>query len=338
MKNMKLLFFVTFILTTILSCRTQIKSDLQFVYSVDKECIYIYSLIDNKAKSIYSTDKVFLNDYFKLLNDSILQVGHQSNMRSETRKRKVYSKYFHRADGDSTFITDNPPYTTEDNYDYLTDSIYHINIKTNKSFLATIKDYEHYEHKTLQIKTRNFDQSGNLISEKDTSFACGGTSSSSKGIRFCDFTRYYAESETVLGKTVISERGDLIMKDGNTNSVLLKFDGHFDPKFGSGYYNPTLSSDGLKTSFQYLAGFLNSGSCIYEMDISTKNKTKLIGEGYFNPIYSPDNKLLLLFSDNRQSKSNTWIKDIYIFDIATKTKKNIGQGENYLWITKKYGR
>jgi len=145
MKNLKLLF-LTFILIMNLGCRNQIKSDLQFVYSIDKDGVYLYSMTDNKAKSIYLTDKVFLNDYCKLLNDSILQVGHQSNMRSETKQRKVYSKYLYRADGDSTFITDNPPYTTEDNYDYLTDSIYHINIKTSKSFLATIKDYEHYEH------------------------------------------------------------------------------------------------------------------------------------------------------------------------------------------------
>jgi len=325
----------SFILTIILSCKTEIKSDLFFLYSVDKDGVYLYSLKDNTTKSIYKTDKVFLNDYFKLLNDSTLQVGHQSKMRSEEKERKVYSKYFYRADGDSTFITDNPPYTTKDSYDYLTDSICNVNIKTAKSFLASVVDYEHYEHSTLKIKTRNFNYDGKLISEKDTSFVCGGTSSSSKGIRFCNFTRYYGESETVLGKTIITERGDLILKEGNTKSVLLKFDGQFDPKFGSGYYNPTLTSDGKKTSFQYLAGFLKSGSCIYEMDIDTKSKTKLIGEGYFNPMYSPDNKLLLLFADNRQSKGNTWINDIYIFDIATKTKRKIGQGENYLWVTRK---
>jgi len=325
----------SFILTIILSCKTEIKSDLFFLYSVDKDGVYLYSLKDNTTKSIYKTDKVFLNDYFKLLNDSTLQVGHQSKMRSEEKERKVYSKYFYRADGDSTFITDNPPYTTKDSYDYLTDSICNVNIKTAKSFLASVVDYEHYEHSTLKIKTRNFNHDGKLISEKDTSFVCGGTSSSSKGIRFCNFTRYYGESETVLGKTIITERGDLILKEGNTKSVLLKFDGQFDPKFGSGYYNPTLTSDGKKTSFQYLAGFLKSGSCIYEMDIDTKSKTKLIGEGYFNPMYSPDNKLLLLFADNRQSKGNTWINDIYIFDIATKTKRKIGQGENYLWVTRK---
>lgn len=322
-------------LTAFFSCKTEIKSDLQFAYTIDKEGVYIYSLTDNTSKSIYKTDRVFLDDYFKLLNDSTIQVGHQSKMRSKEKDRKVYSKYFYRADGDSTVITDNPPYITKDNYDYLTDSVFIINIKTAKSFLASVIDYEHYEHTTLKIKTRNFDQNGNLISEKDTSYVCGGTSSSAKGIKFCNFTRYYGESETVNGKTIITERGDLIMKDGNLKSTLLKFDGHFDPKFGSGYYNPTLTSDGRKTAFQYLAGFLKSGSYIYEMDIDTKTKTKLIGEGYFNPIYSPDNKLLLLFSDNKQSKSNTWINDIYVFDIATKTKIKIRQGENYLWITKK---
>jgi len=329
------LIFCTVGLTTFFSCKTEIKSDLQFAYTIDKEGLYLYSLTKNTAESIYKTDRVFLNDYFKQINDSTLQVGHQSKMTSEEVERKVYSKYFYRADGDSTFITDNPPYTTKDNYDYLTDSIYYINLKTTKSFLASVIDYEHYEHTTLKIKTRNFDPNGNLISEKDTSYVCGGTSSSLKGIRFCNFARYYGESETIDGKTIITERGDLIMKQRNSKSTLLKFDGHFDPKFGSGYYNPTLTSDGKKTTFQYLAGFLKSGSCIYEMDIDTKSKTKLIDEGYFNPIYSPDNKLLLLFSDNRQSKSNTWINDIYVFDIATKTKKKIGQGENYLWITKK---
>jgi hypothetical protein len=326
------LILSSFVLILILSCKTEIKSDLQFVYSVDKDGVYLYSLADKTTKSVYKTDKVFLNNYFKLLNDSTLQVGHQSKMQSEEKERKVYSKYLYRADGDSTFITDNPPYVTKDNYDYLTDSIYIINIKTTKSYLASTVDYEHYEHTTLKIKTKTFNQDGKLISEKDTSFICNGTSSSSKGIRFCDFARFYGESETVLGKTIITERGDLILKEGNTKSTLLNFDGHFDPKFGSGYYNPTLTSDGKKTSFQYLAGFLSSGSCIYEMDIETKNKTKLIGEGYFNPIYSPDNKLLLLFSNNRQSRENTWINDIYIFDIATETNTKVGQGENYLWL------
>lgn len=301
------IIFSSFIFTTIFSCETQIKSDFQFAYTVDKKGVYLYSLTDNKSNAIYKTDKVFLDKYFKQINDNTLQVGHQSEMQKEQKN----------------------------NYDYLRDSIYHINLKTKKSFLATVIDHKHYDNMILEIITRNFNEYGKLISEKDTSYVCNRTSISSQGIEFCNFKRYYGESETILGKTIITEDGDLILKEGNKKSVLLKFDGHFDPKFGSGYYNPTLTSDSKKTSFQYLAGFFNNGSCIYEMDIETKIKTELIGEGFFNPLYSPDNKLLLLFSNNRQSKGNTWIKDIYIFDIETKRKKKIGIGENYLWIKTK---
>lgn len=310
----------------------KLKPDLKFVYSVDKEGVYLHSFKENSNRLIYPTDKVFLNSYFNFVNDSTLQVGHQSKKRSEEKDRKVFSKYFYRADGDSTFITDNPPYTVKDIYEYLTDSIFYIDINSGKSYLARTVDYEHYEHKTLNIKTRQFNLLGKLISEKDTSFNCGGTSTSSKGIRFCDFKRFYSSSEIIQGKTVISKRGDLILKEQETESVLLKFDGNFDPKFGSGYYNPTLSSNGQKVSFQYLAGFLKSGSCIYEMKLKTKSKTKLVGEGFSNPLYSPDNRYLLLFSNNRQAKKRTWINDIYILDVKSKTKKKVAEGENYLWV------
>lgn len=151
MKNLKLIFLLV-ALTIQMGCKIKIKSNLQFVYSVDKEGVFIHSLKDNSVKSIYTTDRIFLNDYFTFVNDSILQVGHQSKQRSEERERKVYSKYFYRVDGDSTFITDNPPYTIKDNYDFLTDSILYVNIKTGKNYLTEIVDYEHYEHSTLKKK------------------------------------------------------------------------------------------------------------------------------------------------------------------------------------------
>ncbi len=331
------LVLVTFILSTILRCTTKSKSDLQFVYSVDKEGVYLYSLSDRTTKLLYPTDRVFINSYFSFLNDSILQVGHQSVMRSGKKERKVYSKYLYRAEGDSVFVTDSPPFIVSENYDYVSDSIYYLNIKTGRMYISGIKDFIDYEHKRLEIKTKEFDRNGNIISEHDTSFAEGGTIGSSKGICFSHTTkhfgeRYYAESNNVDGKTIVTERGDLILKEGNSTKILLKFDGVFDPKFGSGYYNPTLSNDGKKTSFQYLAGFLCSNGCVYEMDIKTKSKEKLVGDGFFYPLYSPDNKLLLLFANQRQSKGGTWIKDIYIFDVNTKNKEKVGQGENYLWV------
>ena len=331
MRNYKLIIF-KLMLTTILSCNKPIKSDLQIAYTANNDGVYIYSLTENSLKQIYKAKKVFINEYFKLLNDSIIQVGHQSKKSSKKKERKVYSKYFYKADGDSTFITNYPPYITIDNYDNVTDSIYNINIKTSKSFLASVKDYEHYEYSTLNIHTRDFNQEGKLISQKDTSYS----SRSSSRIRMGNSRRNYGESETVLGKTIITERGNLTIKNGNSNHILLKFKGHFEPKFRNGYSNPTLSSDGKRTAFQYkeFEGLLSNSSCIYEMDINTKSYTKIIEDDYFNPMYSPDNKLLLLYSNNRQSKGNTWINDIYVFEIKTKTKHKIGEGDNYLWIHK----
>jgi hypothetical protein len=327
--------FSTILLTTFLSCNTKIKSNQQFAYTIDKKGVYLYALTNNTPKEIYTTDKIFINDYFKQINDSVLQVGHQSKMRKEEKEKKVYSKYLYRADGDSVFITNNPPYTITENYDYVTDSIYHININTAKSYLYSVVDYEHYEHLSLKIKTRNFNQDGKVIAEKDTAYVCAGTLTTSEGVKFGGLARYYGESEIVLSKKIVTVSGDLILEQGKQRTTLLKYDGNFDPKFGSGYYNPTLTTDSKKVVFQYLAGFLQNGSCIYEMNIDTKNKTKLIGEGYFNPIYSPDNKLLLLFAEKNLLKSSTDGSDIYVFDIASKTKTRIGQGKNYLWITHK---
>jgi hypothetical protein len=247
----------------------------------------------------------------------------ESNNFSNNKSKKVQ---------EGTLITEHSPFTTEGTYNYLTDSIYNIDTKSYKSYLAKTKDYEHYEHSILKIKTREFDNKGNLLVEKDTSFNCGSTTSSSNGIEFGNIKRFYAESETVSEMKIISEDGDLKIKGKNSETLLLKFNGHFDAKFGSGYYNPTLSSDGKKTAFQYLAGFLKNGSCIYEMDIKEKSKVKLVGEDFFKPKYSPDSKFLLLFANSRESKNKTWINDIYVLDIERKNKNKVAKGDNYLWL------
>ena len=298
-----------FILLFHIGCKSDLHSDLQFVFSTDKEGVSIVSLSDNSSKSIYKTNSIFINDYFMFINDSILQIGHQSGLTSDKNETKV---------------------------EYITDTIKNINIQTGANYISKIIDYEHYEHSTLSLQTKIFNEKGEIISNKDTSYACAATINSSKGLKFCSPKRFYSISETITGKTIISDRGDLIIQNKNNKKILLKHNEPFDPKFGSGFYNPTLSRDGLNTSFQYLAGFLKSGSCIYEMNLKTKSKTKLIGEGYSKPLYSPDNKLLLLFSNEREAKANTWIKTISIINIETKMIYGSETGENYLWVPKAY--
>ena len=323
------------------SCRQidkTVNNNLQFIYTIDNDGLYFYDLQNDSTKKIYSTDKVFLSDKVAFLNDTVLIVGHQNPVRHEKQERKVYSKYLYRADGDSTFITDNPPYITIDEHDFVTEQYFAINISNGHFYKCKTIDFEHIEHSTLKICTKEFSMNGNVLHKTDTTFLCGGTSHSSKGIRFCnDEGRFYSKSETVNNKQIISKEGNLYQQEGNTEKMILKFDGHFEPKFGSGYFSPTLSPNGKNVTYQYIAGFLKNGSAIFEMNLETNSKTELIGEGYFDPKYSPDGQKLLVAKNQHQSINNTWINDIYILDIKTKKLKQIGQAENYLWLPKKYG-
>ncbi len=334
----KTLYILSILLTTQCASVSRISKDeisvFQVVYTVDKDGLFLYDLKTGTENKIYSTDQVFLDKKMEFLNDSILLIGHQGQSREEEKERLVYSKYLYRADGDSTFITDNPPYKTFDKHVFLTETFFAININNGSKYKLKTIDYEHIEHSILKIKTTHFDSKGNLENEKDTTVFCSGTSSSYKGIKFCDFERYFSKSEFVENRQVISRRGDLYLINQLDTTLLLKFDGHFDPKFGRGYYSPTISPDGKRISYQYLAGFLKTGSAIYEMDIDTKQERELIGKGYFNPIYSPDGQKLLIAKNQRQAKGNTWINTIYVLDIESGKTRKIGNGTEYLWRPK----
>lgn len=313
-------------------------NNLQFVYTIDKDGLYYYDLHNDSTKKIYSTDKVFLNDKVTFLNDTVLIVGHQNSIRHKKQERKVYTKYLYRADGDSTFITDNPPYITIDEHDFVTEEYFAININNDQVYKCRTVDYEHIDHSTLKIHTKEFSINGQLLQETDTSFLCGATSYTSKGIKFCnDEGRFYSLSETVNNKQIISREGNLIQKVGNVETLILKFDGQFEPKFGSGYFAPTLSPNGNKVTYEYMAGFLKGGSAIYEMNLETNSKTELLGEGFFEPKYSPNGQKLLVAKNQHQAPNNTWLSDIYILDINSKKIKQIVQAESYWWIPKKYG-
>lgn len=335
----KTLYILTILLTTqcasVSTTSKDEKSDLQIVYTVDKDGLFLYDLKTRTEKKIYSTDQVFLDKKIFFLNDSILLVGHQSESRQEEKERLVYSKYLYRADGDSTFITDNPPYKTFDKHVFLTETFFAINLNNGSNYKYKTLDYERIEPTTLKIKTSHFDNNGNIKNEQDTTVFCSGTSYSYRGRKFCDFEIDFSKSEIISDRQVYSRRGNLYLINQLDTTLLLKFAGQFDPKFGSGYYNPTISPDGKRISYQYLAGFLKNGSAIYEMDIDTKHKIKLIGEAYFNPVYSPDGQKLLIAKNQRQSKGNTWINTIYVLDIESGKKNKIGNGTEYfLWRTK----
>lgn len=273
----KTLYILTMLLATQCAFVSTISkdesSDFQIVYTVDKDGLFLFDLKTGIEKKIYSTDQVFLDTKMEFLNKNILLVGHQSESREEERERLVNSKYLYREDGDSTFITENPPYKTFDKHVFISETFFAINLDNGSSYKFKTIDYEHIEYTTLKMKTSFFDYKGDITREHDTTITCMGISISSNGIKFCDFERYFSKSEIVSERQVFSKRGDLYIVNHHDTTLLLKFDGQFDPKFGSGYYNPTISPDGKRIAYQYIAGFLKKGSAIYEMDIDTKQKS-----------------------------------------------------------------
>jgi hypothetical protein len=302
------------------------------LFTVDKDGVYEYNCSTKSEQKIYTTDEVFISSSLLSINDSIIIVGHQSETTEEERPRLVNSKYFYRADGDSSFVTDTPPYTLYDKYKFTSETFYGINLSSKNSYKYKTIQYEHKDFDTLRIKTTSYNRNSDTIQFTESISNCNKTSHTSKGVDFCDSNgRYFSESKLVNGRKIISRRGDLILIENNKEETILKFDGHFDSKFGSGYYNPSISPDGQKVIYQYLTGFLKDGSAIFELDIKTKKVTKIIGSKYFNPKYSPDGKYILIGKSQRQGKLNTWIKDIYILNLTTGKKQKIGTGDKDIW-------
>lgn len=329
---------IFFILTTLILAHCSISKKTvdkdyndEVIYSIDKVGVFIYNCGSKTSTKIYSTDKVFLPSSLEFLNDSFIIVGFQGKSTEGEKQRIVNSKYFYRADGDSTFITDNPTYTIIDKYTYLTETYFKVNIDNSQSYKYKTVNYEKNEDGHLKINTVFYSKNDSIINQQDTTYICNSTLYNSKGITFGDFKSYFSISEIANNRQVFSKRGDLILKENGKETILLKFDGNFDPKFGSGYFNPTISADGKKVAYQYLAGFLNSGSAIFEMNIESKEKNKVIGEGYFKPKYSPDGNHLLIAKDKRECKDKTWISDIYILNIKTGKKSKIAEGDNFIW-------
>ena len=303
------------------------------IYSVDKAGLYQYDQSTDQTIKIADLNEVFIDNSLIFINDSVVVIGYRGQEIKEARDKVTGERLeCPCSSSDSLIVQGIVGSYKYDRYTLYRQTFQAININDKEKWLYQTVDYEHKEMDSLTVTTSNFKQNGDTASVTDTVYRCNGISYSSNGLTFCQSERFYSESNSVNDKQVYSRRGNLYLKENGKETLLLEYDGNFDPKFGSGYYQPTLSPDGEKVAFRYLAGFLKSGSGLFELDLKTMDKREITNDDYFRPIYSSDGNYLLLGKNQRQDKSNqTWINDIYILDLNNNQTKKIGKGDLFIW-------
>ena len=297
---------------TLLSCTAGLTSQpKQSIYlSKDKDGLYLYDPTTEKEKNIFkATDKqVFLDEPLKISGDT-LTFGIM---------------------GELVFAETSPTESGGERYfkDY-----YSVDLKTGKSWLSGKISYEVIGHSTLNIKVLSVDINGKTNILSDTSMIYKGSSTTSKGVVYNDFKPRFFSKQSLGDKSVFSLRGSIYYANKSDTTLLVEYKGHFDPKFGSGYFQPQLDPTGRYAVFRYLPGFMNfkEDASLQKVNIQTK-KTEILKTGDFNdPTFSADGKFILFSRDQKEGKLNTWISKIYLLDMTTLKERKISNAYSAQW-------
>jgi hypothetical protein len=296
---------------TLLSCaigQTSQPKQSIFLFK-DKDGLYLYDPTTQKEKVIFkaSDKQIFLDEPYHLSNDT-LTFGLKGGL---------------------VFVETSPNESGGERY---YDDYFSIDLKTGNNWLSRKILYEVIGHSTLNIKTLSIDVHGKTTVLSDTSMAYKGSSSTFKGITYNIEPRFFSK-QSMGDKSVFSLRGSIYYTDKADTTLLVEYKGHFDPKFGSGYFQPQLDPTGQYAVFRYLPGFMNfkEDTSLQKVNIQTK-KTEILKTGAFGePTFSADGKFILFTRDQKQGKSNTWISKIYLLDLATLKEQKISNAYSAQW-------
>lgn len=276
----------------------------------DKDGLYLYDSESDKEKFTFkATDyQVFLDEPLKTSGDT-LTFGIK---------------------GELVFAETSP---TESGGERYFNDYYSVNLKTGKNWLSGRISYDVIGHSTLKIKTLSYDTNGKESVLSDTSMIYKGSSSSSKGVVYNDFKPRFFSKHSIGNKSVFSLRGNIYYTEESDTTLLVEYKGNFDPKFGSGYFQPQLDPTGTYVIFRYLPGFMNvkEKASLQKVDIKSM-KTEIIRTDEFNdPTFSKNGEFILFSRGQKDGKSNTWISKIYMLDIATLKERKIGKAYSAQW-------
>lgn len=210
---------------------------------------------------------------------------------------------------------------------------YSVDLKTGKSWLSGKIFYEVIGHSTLNIKVVSFDSNGKETILSDTSVIYKSSSVTSKGVVYNEMKPRFFSKQSSGEKSVFSLKGSIYYTDKSDTTILVEYKGHFDPKFGSGYFQPQLDPTGQYVIYRYLPGFMNfkESASLQKVDIKTK-ETEVLKKGDFcNPVFSADGNFILFSRDQKAGESNTWISKIYLLDLGTLKERKIGNAYSAQW-------
>ena len=274
----------------------------------DKDGLYLYDFLKQKDTVIFKANnkQIFLDEPCEFSGDT-LHFGFRGeyNYPNETNNLK----------GETYYKT-----------------YYSLDLKTGNNWISKKVFYEVSEDDTLKITTQLIASDGKAILIKDSSAEYTGLSISYRGITFNDNEPRFFSKSTVGQKSVYSSRGNIYLTDQTDTTLLVKFDGHFDPKFGSGYFQPRLEPKAKYALVTYLPGFMSfSEASLKKVDIKTNDISPFSKGVYSDLTFSKDGNFFLFKRNKRKGENDTWLSDIYIFNLTAKKEFKIGEADLAQW-------
>ena len=276
----------------------------------DKFGIYSYDPTSKQDKKIYkaTANEIFLREPVKVFGDTLVfAVKGELKVSTQNNGVERYTKKF-----------------------------FSLNLSNGQAFLSKTVDY-FIESGKMKIQTTSFTPSGSVLSRADSFTTWRGGSYSSTSVEYNEEAeRYFSQSVIVKEQSAFSRSGNIYYAKSSDTSLLVEYTGNFDPKFGSGYYQPQISHSGDFLLFRYLPGFqlinLTDKPALYKIDLPSKRKEKIKKGVFANPVLSTDDKFVLYARDQRQGERDTWISDIYIMELKTLKEQHIGNASFAYWL------
>jgi hypothetical protein len=276
----------------------------------DKDGLYRYDFKNQKETLVLKAGKgqIFLEEPCKFLRDTLIigiKGGFSRNKNIVNDEKEIYYN------------------------DYCD-----VDLRTGEHWISKKIFYEtRMQGETLKMTTQFFARNGKLSTVKDSLMKFESGESSYKGAVFNTAGPRFFSKSTVGDKTVYSLRGNIYLAEKGDTTLLVKFEGHFDPKFGSGYLSPKVDPTGSYALFVYAPGAFHffERESLQRIDLKTKKVTTVLYGAFTGMTFSNDGNFLLFRRNEREGPNDTWQSDIFILDLHNLKEHKIGNAYSAQW-------